>query len=70
MAEQKITREMTFGDVLRQYPKAGPILAGYGLHCIGCHIGTMESIEQGVMAHGMNEEILDKLMDDLNENAI
>jgi hybrid cluster-associated redox disulfide protein len=70
MSEKTINKDMTFGDVLRNFPKAGPILAGHGLHCIGCHISTVESIEQGVYAHGMSEEKLDEIIEDLNENAI
>ncbi len=62
----KITKDMTFGDLLKKFPKAGPILAGYGLHCIGCHIGVMETIEQGATAHGMD---VDALMKDLNKAA-
>jgi hypothetical protein len=30
----------------------------------------METIEQGVMAHGLGEETLDKMIDDLNQNAL
>jgi hydroxylamine reductase len=70
MSEQKIHKDMTFGELLRNFPRAAPILSGYGLHCVGCHIGVMETIEQGVMAHGLGEETLDKMIDDLNQNAL
>jgi len=65
-----INKDMTFGEVLQKYPKSGPILGNYGLHCIGCHIGTMETIEQGVKAHGMNDTDVEKIIKDLNENAV
>ena len=70
MSEEKIHKDMTFGELLQKFPKAGPILAGYGLHCIGCHIGVRETLEEGVMAHGMNQTDLDKMLDDLNKNAL
>lgn len=69
MSEQKIRRDMTFGELIQKFPKAAPVLAGYGMHCIGCHISTMETIEQGARAHGMNETMLAKMMDELNQSA-
>ena len=46
---------MTFGELIKKHPKAGPILAGYGLHCIGSYIATVETLEQGARAHGLND---------------
>jgi hybrid cluster-associated redox disulfide protein len=66
----KITKDFTFGQLLEKYPKAGPILYGYGLHCIGCHIGVSETIEQGAMAHGLDNAKIDEMIDDLNKNAV
>ena len=70
MSENKIRKDMTFGEILQEYPKAAEILMGYGLHCIGCHIGVSETLEQGVMAHGMDQATLDRIVDDLNANAV
>ncbi len=66
----KINKEMTFGELLQKFPKAGPILAGHGLHCIGCHIGVSESIEEGCQAHGISEENITKIMEELNTKAV
>ena len=68
--DNKIHKDMTFGELLQQYPKAGPILGSFGLHCIGCHLGTGETIEQGVMAHGMDKTMLDSMIKQLNEQAV
>ncbi|MCJ7508239.1 MAG: DUF1858 domain-containing protein [candidate division Zixibacteria bacterium] len=62
--EQKITKQMTFGEVLSKYPKTAETFFRYGMHCFGCHIAVEESIEQGALAHGVD---VDKLMDDLNK---
>jgi len=70
MADDKIHKDMTFGELIKKFPKSGPILAGYGLHCIGCHIGVMETLEQGVAAHGLSSSDLDKRIEDLNKNAV
>ena len=61
---KKITKEMTFGEVLSTYPETVKIFFMYGMHCFGCHLAVDETIEQGAMAHGVP---VDKLIDDLNE---
>jgi hybrid cluster-associated redox disulfide protein len=67
MAEDsKITKEMTFGEVLKKYPQTVKTFFEYGMHCFGCHIAVSETIEQGALAHGVN---VDQLMEDLNKVA-
>jgi CMP-N-acetylneuraminate monooxygenase len=56
--------------VMKSFPKSVPIMAGYGLHCIGCHISTSETIEEGAQAHGFDSNTLQKLIKDLNEQAV
>ncbi len=66
----KITKEMTIGDVLDRYSskamKLSEIMTEAGLHCIGCGASTFETLEQGVLGHGFSEAKLNKLVDDLN----
>jgi hybrid cluster-associated redox disulfide protein len=64
--EQKITKEMTFGEVLSKYPETVKTFFMYGMHCFGCHLAVDETIEQGALAHGVP---IDKLIDDLNETV-
>ena len=66
---QKITKDMTLGDVVAKYPETARVMMSYGLHCIGCHVAAWETIEQGAMGHGMSQEDLEKMMKDLNEVA-
>lgn len=74
MAEQKqeqipqyINKDMTVGDVVQKYPEVGPILTDYGLHCVGCHVATWETLEQGTLGHGMPSEVLNAMIDDANK---
>ena len=62
--EAKITKEMTFGEVLKKYPNTVKTFFQYGMHCFGCHLAVDETIEQGASAHGVE---VDKLIDDLNK---
>lgn len=63
---EKIVKDMTFGNLLEKYPDAAPVLGKYGLHCIGCHIAVIETIEQGAKAHGLSDEELDKMLSEMN----
>jgi len=65
----KIEKSMTFGELVRDYPETVHILAEYGMHCIGCHIGIAETIEQGARAHGLGEADIQTLLKRLNEKA-
>ena len=65
-SNEGITKEMNFAEVLEKYPQTADIMMKHGLHCIGCHIAAYESIEQGCMAHGMGEEDLKKMIDEMN----
>lgn len=60
----KITREMTIGELVRQYPDAIPVLFSFGMGCVGCPSSQAETIEEAAMVHGMD---LEQLMTSLNE---
>jgi hybrid cluster-associated redox disulfide protein len=62
----KITKEMTFGEVLKKYPETVKTFFQYGMHCFGCHLAVEETIEQGAMAHGV---VVDELIKDLNKTV-
>ena len=64
--EQKVTKDMTIGEVVKRYPAAAEIMLGYGLHCVGCHVNPFESIEQGCMGHGMPEHVIDEMIAKIN----
>ncbi|MBW3003325.1 DUF1858 domain-containing protein [Candidatus Woesearchaeota archaeon] len=63
----EITKENTFGDILRICPESAEILMSYGLHCIGCHIATVETLEQGCKAHGLTDEQIQEIVDKINK---
>ena len=65
----EITKNMTFAELIQSNPNAAPILAKYGMHCIGCRIGVTETIEEGVKAHGYGDDVLDKIMSELNGSS-
>jgi hybrid cluster-associated redox disulfide protein len=68
MAE-KISKEMALGEVVKSFPDSVPVMLGYGLHCVGCHVAAFETIEQGARAHGMSDGDIEKMLAEMN-NAI
>ena len=64
MGKKKITKDMTFGDLLAECPEAAEKLAERGLFCGGCPMAQFESIEGGADAHGVD---VDELLGELNE---
>ena len=62
----KITKNMTLGETVEKYPSSAEVLMRYGLHCIGCHVATWETLEQGAMAHGMDRKKLENMLNELN----
>lgn len=61
----RITKDMTFIEIIKNNPEAFEILFRKGMHCIGCGMAGSETLEQGAMAHGINP---DELVDELNRS--
>lgn len=65
--KDKITKTMTFGEITTKRPESIDIFMKYGLHCVGCSTATWETLEQGAMAHGIDDKKLDILLKELNK---
>ena len=64
----KITKETTIGDVVDNFDGAKEILSGFGMHCFGCPMSRMETLEEASSVHGVDvEEILAKLAEGATE---
>lgn len=63
--KEKITKDMTFFEVMEKNPKAGFILMERGLMCGGCAMAQFETIEEGCLLHGID---VNKIIKELNQN--
>ncbi len=54
----KITADMTIGNLLMEYPKAAPALMEIGMHCLGCPSAQGETLGEAAMVHGIDVELL------------
>jgi hybrid cluster-associated redox disulfide protein len=54
----KVSKDMTVGEILNKYSNAQEVLSGFGLHCFGCPMSQMETVEQAANAHGVDVEFM------------
>ena len=60
----KITKGMTFAEVMTLFPETMPVFLEHSMACFGCPMAMSETVEQGAIAHGLNP---DKLVAELNK---
>jgi len=69
-SKKTVHRHMTIEEILSFFPHKAQRLSqeitNAGLHCVGCHAATWETLEAGMLGHGMTNEAIDKLVQRLN----
>ena len=61
----KILKEMTIGEVVRNYPMSIEILISFGMGCVGCPSAQAETIEEACKVHGIDVEQLIKALNQI-----
>ena len=61
-----ITRYDQFSVILDECPRAGELLAEYGLHCANCFMSGYDTLENGAQMHNMGEEEMMTMIDEIN----
>lgn len=68
---KKITKHMAIIEILEKnkehIEELAEAIAEAGLHCIGCQLSSVETLEQGFQTHGYSEKDLEKLINKLNK---
>ena len=54
----RITKDMTIGEVIALNQGLAPVLMSGGLHCVGCPSSQGETIEEAAMVHGIPTDLL------------
>lgn len=62
-----LTRYDSFSVIQFDCPRAVELLAEYDLHCSSCVLNEYDSIEIGVARHGMTEEQMNEMLEEINE---
>lgn len=67
--ENKITKDMIIDDVIKMDESLGDVFMGFGMHCIFCHLGMEETIEEAASVHYVDVDFLvEKLNEVYNQN--
>lgn len=68
--QELIHRQMTIQEILTLFPQKSQRLAqeitNAGLHCVGCHAATWETLEAGMRGHGYEDAAIERLLNKLN----
>jgi len=63
MVKKKITKDMTFAEIMQLDKCVAEKLANKGLFCGGCPMAQFETLENGAKAHGID---VGELVEELN----
>ena len=55
----KITKDMTIGEILTIDQNMAGVLMASGMHCIGCPSAQGESLEEAAFVHGIDADLLE-----------
>ncbi len=66
---QLITKDMSIGEVVSKYPSVIEPLQAAGVHCVGCGVSYIETLEEGFKGHGMSDQEVNTLIEQLNESV-
>ena len=63
-----VSKTTQIGEVLNLNPNVKEILLGFGLHCFGCPMSQMETLEEAAAVHGVDVELMiEKINEFLNK---
>lgn len=61
-----VTKTMRPSDIVAVAAGSDRLMAEYGLHCFNCSANTLETLEEGCLGHGFEQDEIDELVDDIN----
>jgi len=62
----RIKKEQKVSEILEKCPRAGELLAEYGLACVNCFLNRFDTLEGGAALHGMSEMQIEKMINEIN----
>ncbi len=68
---EQVDPDMAIEEIFATFPQKSQKLAqamkNKGLNCVGCNASTWETLEMGVLGHGMTHDDLNALVQELND---
>jgi hybrid cluster-associated redox disulfide protein len=66
-SSRPIHKSMIIAELVDRHPDVIPTLIENGMHCIGCGASMFETLEEGLVSHGMDENEINTIVDKLND---
>lgn len=68
MSDKKITKDTTISEAIQVNPESVDVLEKYfgGHQCFACPVAQMETIGEGAIKHGCDDDKVQKMIDELN----
>ena len=61
----QITKETMIGELLDiDLEATAPVLLSIGMHCLGCPSSQMETIEEAALVHGVDADMLVRVLNE------
>lgn len=60
---EKVTKDMTIGEIIKVNPRYAEVLMTFGMGCVGCPSAQAETLGEAAQVHGLE---LDNLLRALN----
>lgn len=60
----QITKDMIIDDVIQLDERLGDVFMGFGMHCIFCHLGLEETVEEAAEVHEVDVDFLVKKLNE------
>ncbi len=61
----QVTKETMIGELLDiDLEAAAPVLLSIGMHCLGCPSSQMETIEEAALVHGVDADMLVRVLNE------
>lgn len=62
----KISKETNIAELVNNHPAAVEVMTAFGLHCVGCFASAFDTIGEGAEIHGMIDEEIDEMLEEVN----
>lgn len=59
----QITKDMTIGEVVQQFPETIQVFTRHAVVCVGCSAAQYDNVEHGAVVHGLDTQ---QLLQELN----
>lgn len=61
-----VTRYDAFRIIQQECPEAMELFSDFGLHCANCFMADYDTVENGALMHGMDEEQMFEMLNAIN----